>query len=244
MKKKLLYLIITFIFSFQFMANPFMALALEENITTTETQIQENGIVNDQVTPGPETTDMNNSNLSAENKNDAITLNEAATSANSNVSPAQNNSAKLPISNGNTELDRFLDGNETSIRISGPNRYESAINVSKWVNNSSEKVILVSSDDFRVALASSNLIDSKYPVLFVDQTLSTNTLNEIKRLNANEVFLVGDEKLIPKSVEDQLASIENLKITRFTGTDSYDICKKHSIIQKKIILWWHQKTIS
>lgn len=125
----------------------------------------------------------------------------------------------------NTELKRFLDSNLSVKRITGATRYDTAVNVSKFENNTSEKIVMVNSKSFPEALAASNLIVGKYPVLYVESSLTNNTINEIKRLNPKEIYILGNETIIPKSVEYEIDNIGYFKITRFPSSNAYDLCK-------------------
>ncbi|WP_052085707.1 cell wall-binding repeat-containing protein [Clostridium sp. HMP27] len=114
----------------------------------------------------------------------------------------------------------FYTGEEYN-RISGLNRYETSIEVSKqW--SSSKYAVLASGQDFPDALSASPLA-AKYnaPILLTNpKTLATKTEMEIKRLGVSEMFIIGGYGSVSKEIEDKIAS-NGIKITRLHGNDRY-----------------------
>ncbi|MDL2310425.1 cell wall-binding repeat-containing protein [Peptostreptococcaceae bacterium OttesenSCG-928-C18] len=117
-------------------------------------------------------------------------------------------------------------------RYQGSNRYETAVKVSqsKYSSdgaNGSVKagaVVLVNgtkSSDMSVAAAFAK--QKNAPVLLVDKdTLTTVTLNEIKRLKVKDVYAIGGTGSISSKVEDELAKNGVTLKKRFAGIDTYE----------------------
>lgn len=101
--------------------------------------------------------------------------------------------------------------NSTLYRLQGNNRYETAVEISKKYK-SSDYVILASGLNSADALAGVPLADAyRAPVLLTAKNAITNsTLNEIKRLKAKTVIILGGTGAISKSVENK---IKNLGVT-------------------------------
>jgi len=111
-------------------------------------------------------------------------------------------------------------------RLAGDNRYatSAAISVAGW--QSSDNVILVSGEDFPDALAGTTLAGFKdAPVLLTAKdSLSSETLAELKRLKANNIYILGGTSVISKSVEDLLA--RDYTVTRIFGPSRYETAVK------------------
>ncbi|WP_019414902.1 cell wall-binding repeat-containing protein [Paenisporosarcina sp. TG20] len=115
-----------------------------------------------------------------------------------------------------------------SDRISGISRYETAVEVSKrgWINGANT-VILAKGTDFPDALAGGPLafkLDA--PILLTKSTsLPTSTKNEIIRLGANKVIVLGGEGAISNSVENSLKTL-GISVERISGKDRYETAAK------------------
>jgi len=110
-------------------------------------------------------------------------------------------------------------------RLSGDDRYETAINISKysWADGSSEIAFLATGEDFPDALCAAPLA-RKYnaPILLNGNTsLDTRVGDELKRLGAKTVYIVGGISTISLEVQNE---IENMKIKcyRVQGEDRYE----------------------
>ena len=107
-------------------------------------------------------------------------------------------------------------------RISGTDRYETCVNISKKAYKSSEVAILASGQKIQDALASGGVAAKlKAPLLLTqkDRLLSV-VLDELKRLNVKKVILVGGQESISKSLENQLDNM--FKVERVSGKDRYE----------------------
>ena len=105
-------------------------------------------------------------------------------------------------------------------RISGENRYETSIEVSKEYKKS-DTVILASGEKYSDELVATILASKlDVPVLLsLQDRLLENILSEIERLGVKEIIIVGGESTIAKSAEDELSKF---KVRRIAGKDRYE----------------------
>src|SRR5699024_4900834 len=106
-------------------------------------------------------------------------------------------------------------------RVSGKDKYKTAIEVSKNNYTNSENVILASGDEFADALAGGQLsLNLDAPILLVGKgPISSEIKEEIKRLNAKNIYILGEKNSISKEIEDELD--KDYKIKRLGGKDRY-----------------------
>lgn len=118
----------------------------------------------------------------------------------------------------------FPTSGQAAERISGKDRYQTAIKVSQKGWPSSNSVILATGEDFPDALAVSPLAyELDAPILLTNSTsLTSVTETEIKRLKATNIIILGGEKAVSKKVEDRLKEIGIKTIKRFGGKDRYE----------------------
>lgn len=108
-------------------------------------------------------------------------------------------------------------------RIFGKSRYNTSAEISRSVGYHSDKVILVSGENFADALTAGNLSDVG-PILLTEKgKISQRVLNEMARNGAKEVIIVGGEGSVSKNVEKQL---KGKKITRIAGRNRYETSTK------------------
>ena len=107
-------------------------------------------------------------------------------------------------------------------RISGTDRYETCVNISKKAYKSSEVAILASGQKIQDALASGGVAAKlKAPLLLTQKDrLPSVVLDELKRLNVKKVILVGGQESISRSLENQLDNM--FKVERVSGKDRYE----------------------
>ena len=107
-------------------------------------------------------------------------------------------------------------------RISGIDRYETCVNISKKAYKSSEVAILASGQKIQDALASGGVAAKlKAPLLLTQKDrLPSVVLDELKRLNVKKIILVGGQESISSSLENQLDNI--YKVERVSGRDRYE----------------------
>lgn len=117
----------------------------------------------------------------------------------------------------------------TKDRISGANRYETAVEVSKSGWTSSDYVVLASGQSYADALCAVPLA-KKYsaPILLTEKDkLNDSTKNEIARLKAKHVIIIGKEGAVSENAENALKSIVSAEnIERIGGSDRYETSVK------------------
>ena len=113
-------------------------------------------------------------------------------------------------------------------RISGTDRYETCVNISKKAYKSSEVAILASGQKIQDALASGGVAAKlKAPLLLTQKDrLPSVVLDELKRLNVKKIILVGGQESISSSLENQIDNI--YKFERVRGRDRYETSLKLS----------------
>ena len=115
----------------------------------------------------------------------------------------------------------------SNVRFGGMNRYETSVNVSQNNFEKSEYVVLVSGEKFPDAISAAPLA-KKYnaPILITEgNNLNVNVYEEIKRLGAKNVFIVGGIGAVSKTIEEQLTAL-NIQVTRISGQDRYETSSK------------------
>lgn len=116
-----------------------------------------------------------------------------------------------------------------AVRLGGETRTQTAILTSKeaYKDGGAETAVLVGYSGEVDALAGSLLASSKKaPVLISDKTkLSQEIKDEFKRLGTKNVYILGGEKAVASSIENELKTL-GLKITRLAGSDRYDTAAK------------------
>ncbi|WP_238883313.1 cell wall-binding repeat-containing protein [Clostridium sp. YIM B02551] len=112
-------------------------------------------------------------------------------------------------------------------RYSGSTRIETAVEVSKAGWTSSQNVILAYAYDFPDALSGVPLALLKdAPILLTDKTsIPTSTMDEIKRLNASNIYILGSNGVISDSVKNGLSS-SGYTVTRLGGADRFETSLK------------------
>ncbi|MEG0250951.1 MAG: cell wall-binding repeat-containing protein [Peptostreptococcus sp.] len=124
------------------------------------------------------------------------------------------------------------DENINISRVSGWDRYETTVNANKkYMNSANGKLaVIASGNDFRTALYGSYMASSLKVPYFVNPKhgLRTDILNELKRLNVNRVYIMGDYNVLDKSVDNTLKS-KGVKVERF-----YDSAEYYDEIEGKV----------
>ena len=120
-------------------------------------------------------------------------------------------------------------------RISGFDRYETAINISKEAFSKSKYAVIASGEGFSDALVGGSLsaqVDA--PMLLVSKdNIKKEVQEELLRLKVEDVFLLGGENTISKKVEEEIESL-GIKVERLAGKNRVETAK--SIGNKKIEL--------
>lgn len=107
-------------------------------------------------------------------------------------------------------------------RLQGLNRYETAIDISRSGWQNSDNVILATGENFPDALSAAPLAKQlNAPILLVGNTLDSALNTELTRLAVKNVFIVGGEGVVSKSIRDQLEG-KHLTVTRLSGVNRYE----------------------
>ena len=111
-------------------------------------------------------------------------------------------------------------------RLIGERRADTAAKISKEGWTTSTNVILVNGDNKHLVdgLTASPLASAKdAPILLSNNDrLPQETIDEIKRLKASNVIVVGGESAVPQSVIEQVKAIGNIKVQRIDGLNRYE----------------------
>jgi len=104
------------------------------------------------------------------------------------------------------------------IRLAGINRYETSLQIAKYLNNSGQ-VFLATGEDFPDALSiASYAANKQIPILLtLKDTMPQQVKNYIKDNNINKVYVIGGSGVISDQVISSLPGVE-----RLAGIDRYD----------------------
>jgi len=114
-------------------------------------------------------------------------------------------------------------------RIFGQDRYQTAVEVSNKGWDDADTVVLARGDEFPDALAGVPLAyENDAPILLTgSQELVDVTAEEIERLDAEEVLLLGGERALSPEVEDALMDLDdNMEVKRISGEDRYETARE------------------
>ena len=117
--------------------------------------------------------------------------------------------------------------------LAGDSRVTTAIEVSKDAFTTASNVVLVSGDVIADGLAATTFAKSlNAPVLLTGKdAVSEETMDEIERLEATKVYVVGGKSVISEEVRNQLEA-KNIAVERIAGEDRFETSLK---IAKKIV---------
>lgn len=130
------------------------------------------------------------------------------------------------VAYGSDTVDSKIDQKQiVSKYYGGEDRYKTSINVSKSIFKKAESVIIASGGNFADSLSSVNLsqeIDS--PILISKSSvIDSEIVDEIKRLGAKNVYVVGGQQSISyeavKGLKKDLG--EDVEVVRISGSDRY-----------------------
>ena len=109
-------------------------------------------------------------------------------------------------------------------RIDGMDRIETAINISKQAYNKAKTAIVVRHDLFPDSMTASVLAKLKDAPILLNPTdkLDSRVADEIKRLGAEEVIIVGGQNSVSEKVREELKAYDADKnVERIAGADRY-----------------------
>lgn len=125
----------------------------------------------------------------------------------------------------------------TAVRLSGSNRFMTAVQISKNNFDSAKKAVLVNAYNFPDALAGVSYASAiNGPILFasVDE-IGENTLAELKRLGVGEVVIIGGNKSVSGTVVNTLLD-HGIAVSRISSSNRYstalEIANKLAAIKK------------
>ena len=126
-------------------------------------------------------------------------------------------------------LETLAQDNGTKVeRLSGDNRFETAVEISKqgWPDGS-ETVIIATGRDFPDALAGAPLAHlHQAPILLTEKNkLSDVTRDEIIRLGAKKAIILGGTAAVSDAVEKAIEKL-NVKVERISGQNRYETAAK------------------
>lgn len=158
------------------------------------------------------------------------------TDSNEIIANTTDQEAKLDPS---SRLADFLSSDQATMRIAGPGRVETSIEISKFENTKSKTVILADARNYPDALAASNLTKGRYSVILVQNQLTQAIIDEITRLEAEDLIILGGPNSISENIEKNLADIVGIKkVSRIAGDSRYDTCQKiFSQANKKTVVF-------
>ena len=112
---------------------------------------------------------------------------------------------------------------EKMSRISGIDRYQTALEISSKGWDSAETVIIARGNDFADALAGVPLAHAiEAPILLtLTDELSDNVLTEIERLGATQAIILGGTAAVSDAVQNELENA-NIHVTRADGNDRFE----------------------
>ncbi|WP_437130198.1 cell wall-binding repeat-containing protein [Peptostreptococcus russellii] len=112
--------------------------------------------------------------------------------------------------------------NENNSRVSGKNRFSTAVEVSKLIYKKSDTAILVNSKKTSDVLTSSTLSDFiNSPVLYVEENnLPEETIKELERLGSKNIIIIGGEKSVSRQIENRLS--KDYKNQRIAGENRFN----------------------
>jgi len=115
---------------------------------------------------------------------------------------------------------------KAKIRLAGSNRYHTAVAISQEGWEKAENVVLVNGLDFPDALVGAALSHGlKAPMLLTaPDRLHPATLDEIKRLGAKNVYILGSPESVSQAVQDALAA--QFHVVRIGGEKRLDTAVK------------------
>ena len=114
---------------------------------------------------------------------------------------------------------------EGVFRIEGPNRYATAVEVSRAIAQPPQEVVYVASGtNYPDALAAGPAAArAKAPLLLVaPNAVSPEVIAELKRLEPSEIRIVGGPNAVSEDVAATLKEATGAEITRIAGDDRYE----------------------
>ncbi len=135
--------------------------------------------------------------------------------------------AKPTTTTTTAQMSGSVPSNVELSRLSGKNRFLTAAAISKKGWKNAQNVVLASATGYADALAGVPLayaLDA--PILLVDKKeLNSYTKEEIKRLGAKNVYILGGTSVIGEGIEKTLTD-DGLSVKRISGKTRYETAEK------------------
>ena len=125
--------------------------------------------------------------------------------------------------------------NDTTSRVDGRDRIETGINISKKYYDKAKTVIVVRPDLFPDSMTASVLAKLKDAPILLNPTdkLDSRVGDEIKRLGAEEVIIVGGQNSVSEKVREDLKAYDADKnVERIAGADRYETSE---MVAKRVV---------
>ena len=154
------------------------------------------------------------------------------------VTPS-NPGTTTPSVPGTTTPSTPAEQQKTTTRVAGADRIQTSVEVSKKYYKSAETVIIANYEQFADSLSASALSKAlKAPILLVKKDqLDSVVAQEIKRLGAKNVVVIGGEKSVDKAKN----SLSKYNLQTIAGSDRYETSAK--IAQEIIKLTGTKKAV-
>ena len=144
-----------------------------------------------------------------------------------------------PSNPGTTTPSTPAEQQKTTTRVAGADRIQTSVEVSKKYYESAETVIIANYEQFADSLSASALSKQlKAPILLVQKDqLDSVVAQEIKRLGAKNVIVIGGEKSVDKTKD----SLSQYNVRTIAGANRYETSAK--IAQEVIKLTGTKKAV-
>lgn len=105
----------------------------------------------------------------------------------------------------------------------GSDRYDTSIKISKQGWDNADNVVLINSSSISDALSATPFAKAKNAPILLTQNNNLNQLteNEISRLGAKNIYIIGGFNSVDANIEKYLKD-KNLNVVRISGNDRYD----------------------
>ena len=119
-------------------------------------------------------------------------------------------------------------GAQQVTRISGKDRIQTSVEISKSAYTTSENVVLASGFNFADALSAGQLAAAlNAPLILSSDQLDSRTSDEIAKLKPKNIYIVGGENALSSNIEESVKSVVNdINIERLKGNDRYETSVK------------------
>lgn len=116
---------------------------------------------------------------------------------------------------------------EAAERISGEDRIGTAIEISQYGWENSDAVVIARSDHPADALASAGIVEMADAPILLSRTnsLDSRIMEEVLRLDAQTVYLLGGEAALSSNVEQELRSA-GVNVERVSGSTRYETAEE------------------